>query len=100
MNSVGDWFYIDEKTLKYVGIIELEQQTDEGIYPHFEIYKNNQFIVFGSHCNVGLLQSGNFKIDQDFSFDENLNELIEDLNSYYFDGAGYQSDAFACNERM
>ncbi len=95
-----EWQYIDEKTLTYVGLIELDKATDDGDHPYFEIYKNDSHIVFGSHCNIGLLQSGSFELENDFSFDENLAELIEDLNSYYFDGAGYQSDSFSCNERM
>lgn len=49
---------------------------------------------------VGLLESGNYEIDHDVSDDENLQELIEDLKSYYQDGKGYQSDRFSCNDRM
>ncbi len=91
------WQHIDLLTLEYVGLIELENDQD---HVNFELYKNNNYIVFGSHTNACFLQSGYFEIDNCFSFDENLQELIADLESYYSDGAGYQSEAFCCNDRM
>ena len=84
----------------YVGIVEFEDPTNEGDYIYFEVVKTETHLVFGNSCNVGLLESGNYEIDPDFSEDENLQELIEDLKSYYQDGKGYQSDRFSCNNRM
>ena len=84
----------------YVGVVELEDPRSEGDYIYFEIVKTKKHFVFGNSCNVGLLESGNYDIDPDFSDDENLQELIEDLKSYYQDGNGYQSDRFSCNDRM
>lgn len=94
---MNNWQPINIETLEYVGLIELANDDD---FVNFEIYKNNDFIVFGSHTNALFLQSGNFKIDDCFSFDENLQELIADLESYYSDGEGYQSEAFTHNDRM
>ena len=85
---------------EYVGIIEFEDPRNDGDYIYFEVVKTETYFVFGSSCNVGLLESGNYEIDPDFSDDENLQELIEDLKSYYQDGKGYQSDRFSCNDRM
>jgi hypothetical protein len=91
------WQHIDIEALEYVGLIELENDQD---FANFEIYKNSEFIVFGSHTNAMFLQSGNYKIDDCFSFDENLQEFIADLESFYSDGNGFQSEAFCCNDRM
>ena len=84
----------------YVGIVEFEDPKSEGDYIYFEVVKTETHLVFGSCCNIGLLESGNYEIDPDFSDDENLQELLEDLKSYYSDGKGYQSDRFSCNDRM
>ena len=84
----------------YVGIVEFEDPTNGGDCISFEIVKTEAHFVFGNSCNVGLLESGNYKIDPDVSDAENLQELIEDLKSYYQDGKGYQSDRFSCNDRM
>ena len=83
-----------------VGIVEFEDPRSEGDYIYFEIVKTKTHFVFGNSCNIGLLEAGNYEIDPDFSDDENLQELIEDLESYYRDGEGYQSDRFSCNDRM
>ena len=85
---------------EYVGIIEFEDPRNDGDYIYFEIVKTKKHFVFGNSCSVGLLESGNYWIDPDFSDDENLQELISDLESYYRDGKGYQSDRFSCNDRM
>ena len=84
----------------YVGIVEFEDPKNEGDYIYFEIVKTETHLVFGNFGNIGLLESGNYEIDPDVSDDENLQELIEDLKSYYQDGKGYQSDRFSCNNRM
>ena len=85
---------------EYVGIVEFEYPKNDGDYIYFEVVKTETHLVFGNSCNVGLLESGNYEIDHDLSDNENLQELIEDLKSYYQDGKGYQSDRFSCNDRM
>lgn len=93
-NNYVHWQVIDTTNAEYIGIIELES----GEY--FEVVKTENHLVFGNSTNIGLLESGNYLIDACFSLDENLQELIADLESYYIDGAGYQSDNFSCNDRM
>lgn len=92
--SVGEWVAQDTTNAEYLGTVEI----DVGNY--FEVVKTETHLVFGNCCNTGLLESGNYRIDDCFSIDENLAEMIQDLESYYRDGAGYQSDNFTCNERM
>ena len=84
----------------YVGIVEFEDPRNDGDYIYFEIVKTETHLVFGNGCNIGLLESGNYELDPDFSDDENFQDLMEDLKSYYQDGKGYQSDRFSCNDRM
>ena len=92
------WKAVNTDNMEYVGVIEIKGLRDD--IHVFEIVKTPSHIVFGSACNIGFLESGNFKIDHDFSFDENLNELIEDLQSYYISGKDQVSDSFSANERM
>lgn len=84
----------------YVGIVEFEDPRNDGDYIYFEIVRTKTHFVFGNSCNTGLLESGNYQIDPDFSDDENLSELISDLETYYRDGSQYVTDRFSCNERM
>lgn len=92
------WLPMDSEGMGYLGIIEF--QSNNGEWHNFTLAHDDNFIVFGGVCNIGLLQSGNYQIDSCFSLDENLQELVEDLESYYNDGPGYQSEQFTCNERM
>ncbi|MFA7287269.1 MAG: hypothetical protein WC055_00155 [Melioribacteraceae bacterium] len=91
------WEATNTDKAEYVGIIEF--QDNEGEYHNFEILKTDSRIVFGGNCNVGLLESGYMEIDNCFSFDENLQELISDLETFYNDGKEYVS-RIVCNERM
>lgn len=91
------WESVNTDHAEYFGVVEIEH---DGGVEVFEIVKTSSHFVFGTCSNTGLLESGNFKIDYDFSIDKNLQELIADLESYYYDGDGFQSDAFCCNERM
>ena len=56
-------------------------------------------IVFGSPCNVGLLQSGYIEREEGESLDATLAELQSDLSIYYSDGPRHVS-RIICNERM
>lgn len=69
---------------------EYEKMINEGIIPCFEI--NTGLVYFeptdkgfavGTACNIGLLKDFEFIYDSDFSFDENLNELNEQIIDYY-----------------
>ena len=93
-----NWTAKDTTNAAYIGTIEILDS--EGEPTPFELVDTGTHIVFGSTTNIGLLESGNFEKDNDFSLDENLTELIEDLKSFYGDGDGYQSDAFSCNDRL
>ena len=76
-----------------IGFFELEG----GEY--FEIVQTEKCLVFGNFTNTGFLQSGYMEVDDCFSLDENLQELIEDLEVYYRDGKDYTS-RIVCNDRM
>ena len=82
---------------EYVGIIEFQDDSNE--WRHFEVVKTDSRIVFGTATNTGFMESGYLEIDDYFSFDENLQELVEDLECYYNDGKDYCS-LIVCNDRM
>jgi len=94
---MNQWKYQDETNLKYVG--SLEFQDNWGEYHNFEVYNNDTVIVFGCHTNCGLLQSGYMILDSDFSLDENLQELLSDLETYYNFGKDC-TNKIICNDRM
>jgi hypothetical protein len=75
-----EWKVVDIDNAKYIGILELEDHEDAGV---FEIVQTEDKLVFGSSCNIGLLQSGYMDIDDCFSLDENLQALAEQLEMYY-----------------
>ena len=93
------WQPQDQTGASYIGLLEIADGDDFHVISVVKTVDNSHF-VFGGVCNTGLLESGNFEIDQVFSDDENLETLVEDLESYYRDGKGYQSDNFTCNDRM
>lgn len=88
------WEVKDIENSEYIGLLEIEES--EGI---FEVVQTEKHLVFGSSTNIGLLQSGFMKIDPNFSLDENLQALIEEIETYYRDGKEYCID-IVCNERM
>ena len=90
---MSKWKAQNIENAENIGILELEN----GEY--FHVVKTDTHLVFGGVCNVGLLESGNMKIDTDFSLDENLQTLLEELEVYYADGPSYCS-FIACNDRM
>jgi len=87
---------IDEDS-EYIGTIEF--QSDDSEYHTFELYQTEDRIVFGGYCNVGFLESGYIEIDVTFSLDENLQDLVEELETVYRDGIQY-TNRIVCNERM
>ena len=87
------WTASNTDNATQIGLLELEN----GEY--FYILDTETRLVFGGVCNVGFLESGYMEKDDDFSLDENLQELTADLETYYADGKGYTS-AIVTNERM
>jgi hypothetical protein len=93
MTTQTNWTVSNTTNADYLGTLELES----GEY--FEVLATDTKLVFGSACNVGLLESGYILRDDCESIDETLQELHSDLETYYRDGAGYVS-RIVCNERM
>jgi hypothetical protein len=93
MNTQTKWSVSNTTNAKHLGTLELES----GEY--FEVLETETKLVFGSACNVGLLESGYILRDDCESVDETLQALHEDLETYYRDGADYVS-RIVCNERM
>ena len=93
------WTAKNINNARYLGIIEFQDNQEE--WHNFEVVLTEcqDYFVFGGACNVGLLQSGYMKIDNCFSIDENLQELIADLETYYNDGKQYVTN-IVCNDRM
>jgi len=58
---------------KYVGSLELSNER------YFELSESDQYIVAGTFCNIGLIPDYLHPIDPDFSFDQNLQAFIENL---------------------
>ncbi len=88
------WKAVDIDNAEYLGIIELPEEYD---FQHFEIVKTEDKLVFGSACNIGLLQSGYLDIDEYFSLNENLQTLVEELEAYY---SGERDLNIVYNDRM
>jgi hypothetical protein len=93
MNIQTKWSVSNTTNAKHLGTLELES----GEY--FEVLETETKLVFGSACNVGLLESGYILRESFESLDETLQELHSDLETYYRDGANYVS-RIVCNERM
>jgi len=91
------WKMFDTATAEYVGYVEIEDNTGE--YHVFEIPRTDTHLVFGGTTNIGFLESGNMELDLDFSLDENLQELVEDLETYSNQGAEFMIH-IVCNDRM
>jgi len=80
---------------KYIGILELEEHDT-----YFEVYANDEYVVFGGACNVGFIESGHYKREEYQTLDESIQELHTDLEVLYQDGKHYTSDNFDCNDRV
>ena len=93
------WTVSNINNAKYLGIIELQDNQEE--WHNFEVLltEDQERLVFGGATNTGLLESGYMPVDSCFSLDENLQELIADLETYYNDGPEYIS-CIIHNERM
>jgi hypothetical protein len=96
-NTITEWKVSDLTEAKHLGAIELQSEDKE--YHYFEVIETKERLVFGGFCNVGFIESGYMEKDTDFSTDENLQELLSDLETYYNDGKEYVSH-IVCTERM
>jgi len=91
--TTTQWTVSNTTNADYIGTLELESGES------FEVLAADDKLVFGSACNVGFLESGYILRDDCESLDETLQELHDDLEVYYRDGASYVS-RIVCNERM
>lgn len=91
------WTASDTTNAKYLGLIEFRDDQED--WHFFEILQTSDRLVFGGACNVGFLESGYMPIDEGFSIDENLRELLADLETYYNDGPQYTTN-IVFNQRM
>lgn len=96
----NNWYAIDIDNQVCGRIGEIELECDNGEYFLTTVVQCGEYLVFGGVTNTGLLQDGFFKMDLDFSLDENLQALIEDIESALSEGVGYQSEAFQVNARF
>jgi len=55
-------------------------------------------LIFGSMCNIGFLESG-YILKEEWTTDETLPELLDDLECYYNSGGDYTTN-IVYNERM
>jgi antirestriction protein len=94
--NVRDWSISDVNNAKYLGVIEFQDNQEE--YHNFEIMETDDRLVFGSFTNSGFIESGYIEKDG-MSTDETLQNLLEDLEVYYNDGAQYTS-MIVFNQRM
>lgn len=95
-----EWHAVDLEAAQEVtnlGIIEFQANDQE--WHDFSIVNADNKLVFGGACNTGFLQSGFMEIDDCFSLDENLQELLADLETFYNDGPDY-TNMIIFNERM
>jgi hypothetical protein len=86
------WSAVDISGADYLGSIEVEGE-------HFEVVATPKFLVFGGMCNVGMLQSGYIEREEYETLNDTLQELDDDLETFYRDGREYTS-RIVCNERM
>lgn len=64
---------------RYIGIIELQSNKDNE-FSYWEIMQDDKgFLLAGHNTNTMFLIDKRFKIDADFSLDENLQELTNIL---------------------
>jgi hypothetical protein len=93
MTTATQWSVSDIADAVCLGYLELE---NENI---FYVMATDTRLVFGTPCNIGLLESGFITREDGERTDETLQELHADLETYYRDGANYVS-RIVCNERM
>ena len=96
MKTQTQWTVQDISNAKHVVTLEIE--TREG-FEVFEVVATQDALIFGGACNVGLIQSGYILRDECETLNDTLNELVDDLETFYREGAQYVS-RIVCNSRM
>ena len=91
-NKAG-WIAQDISKAKYLGTLEAPDY-------HFELMQTDTHFVGGTCSNTGLLESFNFEIDDCYSIEEELNELLHQLDIFYCEGSEATDDCFQHCERM
>jgi hypothetical protein len=97
-----EWKRSDDSKAKYLGVLEFQDGRAgdcSGEWHVFEILELPDRLLFGGMCNVGFIESGYILREEDESTDHLLQELLEELETYYRDGARY-TNRIVCNERM
>jgi hypothetical protein len=97
MSDKKKWVVSSLENSKYLGVIEFQDNKEE--FHNFEIIETPEKLIFGGCTNTGFLESGYFLKDNDFSIDENLQELLVELEAYYNEGPSYVSNLIY-NDRM
>ena len=94
------WKVSDISESQHLGILEFNEDEDNksGEWHIFEILETPDRLVFGGSCNTGFVESG-YILKDELGTEETLQELYEDLQTYYRDGKRY-CDRIVCNERM
>jgi len=82
---------INEKS-SYVGLLQINNS-------EFTILKLKKRLLFGGTCNAGFIESGYIEAADYESLDETLQELHEELETFYRDGGAY-TNRIVYNERM
>ena len=70
-----------------ISLVELQDKNGE--WHIFHLLHNKRKISYGGACNCGFLEDGHMIIDHDFSLDENLQAMIENLQVLIDDGIEY-----------
>ena len=90
------WKVSDISESQHLGILELNE--DAGEWHIFEILETPDRLVFGGSCNTGFIESG-YILKDGLGTEETLQELYEDLLTYYREGKR-SCNRIVCNERM
>ena len=91
------WTPTDTSKAKYLGIFEHKDRS--GDWHLFDLYETDTRIVFGGACNGGFLESGFIEKEEGETLADTLDEMFEDMDTYFHDGARYTT-RITCNERM
>jgi hypothetical protein len=68
-------------------LLPIEFHDNHWEWHYFELIVTPERIVFGGCCNVGFIESGYIEREEDETWDETLQELVEDLEVYYNQGS-------------
>ena len=81
LNNYRDYI----KTEEYIGTITVCEND-------YSVVRKGYTLIAGTVCNAGLLHCYKYRMDADFSLDENLSEFIDDMNEAEKGDAGSYTD--------